>query len=65
VVSQWVRGLALPFGVSRVKEPLCLGGAISGRDHTAWLAAQGVTHLISAAGELSDRALCRACDLGY
>src|SRR5262249_56113573 len=58
-------GLALPFGVSRVTERLFLGGAISGQDHMAWLAAQGVTHVISAAGELSDRTLCNACDLGY
>lgn len=54
-----------PFGVSRVADWLLLGGNIAGREHMAWLREQGVTHIISAACELSDRRLCDEHDLRY
>jgi hypothetical protein len=54
-----------PFGVSYVTERLCLGGHIGGRGHADWLVEQGITHVISAAIELSDRVACAERSLGY
>jgi hypothetical protein len=57
--------VATTFDVARVTDRLLVGGAIAGRDHAAWLAGQGVTDVISAAVELSDRAACARHHLGY
>lgn len=57
--------VATAFDVARVTDRLLVGGAIAGRDHAAWLAGQGVTDVISAAVELSDRAACTRHRLGY
>lgn len=55
----------LPYGVSRVTDWLLLGGDIASAEHMGWLRDQGVTHVICAACELSDRRLCDAHDLRY
>src|SRR5690349_3659349 len=57
--------VAMAFDVACVTDRLLVGGAIAGRDHAAWLAGQGVTDVISAAVELSDRAACARHRLGY
>jgi hypothetical protein len=54
-----------PFGVSCVTERLYLGGHIGGREHADWLVAEGITHVISVAIELSDRVACAERNLGY
>ncbi|HEX6797135.1 MAG TPA: dual specificity protein phosphatase [Ktedonobacterales bacterium] len=54
-----------PYGVSRVADWLLLGGHIPGPEHIGWLREQGVTHVICAACELSDRRLCDEHDLRY
>lgn len=54
-----------PYGVARVTDWLLLGGEIPGPEHMGWLREQGVTHVICAAGELSDRQLCAEHDLRY
>jgi protein-tyrosine phosphatase len=51
--------------LSRVTEWLLLGGEIANADHMAYLAAQGVTTVVNAAGEVSDRELCELYSLGY
>jgi protein-tyrosine phosphatase len=51
--------------VSHVTEWLLLGGEISNAEHMARLAAQGVTTVINAACEVSDRKLCERYNLGY
>ncbi len=51
--------------VSRVTEWLLLGGEIANAEHMARLAAQGVTTVINAACEVSDRQLCERYGLGY
>jgi hypothetical protein len=57
--------VATAFDVARVTDRLLVGSAIAGRDHAAWLAGQGITDVISAAVELSDRAACVRHRLGY
>ena len=54
-----------PFGVSRITDHLYLGGYIGGRERADWLVEQGITHVISAAIELSDRVACAERSLGY
>ena len=54
-----------PDDVSHVTEWLLLGGEISDAEHMARLAAQGVTTVINAACEVSDRKLCERYNLGY
>ncbi len=48
------------YDVSRVTDWLLVGGEISSAEHMAWLAEQGVTTVISAACEVSDRQSLRA-----
>lgn len=57
--------IATAFNVANVTDRLLVGGAIAVRGHAAWLAGQGVTDVISAAVELSDRATCARHRLGY
>lgn len=54
----------IPFNVSRITERLIVGGGIAGADELAWLAQQGVTHVISAANGLNDSALGGASQSG-
>lgn len=56
---------SLAYGVSRVTDWLLLGGDIASAEHMGWLRDQGVTHIICAACELSDRKLCASHDLRY
>jgi protein-tyrosine phosphatase len=51
--------------VSHVTEWLLLGGEISNAEHMARLATQGVTTVVNAASEVSDRKLCEQYSLGY
>jgi protein-tyrosine phosphatase len=51
--------------LSQVTEWLLLGGEISDAEHMSRLAAQGVTTVINAACEVSDRKLCERYSLGY
>jgi protein-tyrosine phosphatase len=51
--------------LSRVTEWLLIGGEIASAEHMAQLAAQGVTTIINAACEVSDRKLCDQYSLGY
>jgi protein-tyrosine phosphatase len=51
--------------LSRVTDWLLIGGAISDAEHMARLAAQGITTVINAACEVSDRKLCERHSLGY
>lgn len=53
------------FGVSPVNERLIIGGQVNSFEHMAWLAQQGITHVISAAAQASDRLLCDHYRLGY
>jgi hypothetical protein len=55
----------MAFGVSCVTDWLFIGGSIGAADQVRWLKAQGVTHVISAAIEHSDRDWCRKHGLGY
>jgi protein-tyrosine phosphatase len=50
---------------SRVTEWLLVGGEIANVEHMARLAARGVTTVINAACEVSDRVLCEQRRLGY
>jgi protein-tyrosine phosphatase len=50
---------------SHVTDWLLLGGEIANADQMARLAAQGVTTVINAACEVSDRTLCERYCLGY
>ncbi len=51
--------------LSRVTDWLLLGGEIATGEHMARLAAHGVTTIINAAFEVSDRTLCEQQRLGY
>jgi protein-tyrosine phosphatase len=51
--------------LSRVTDWLLVGGGIANAEHLARLAAHGVTTVINAACEVSDRALCAQHRLGY
>lgn len=55
----------IAFGVSRITERLYLGGHNGVLAPADWLVAQGITHVISAAIELSDRVACAERGLGY
>ncbi len=50
---------------SRITARFVVGGMIEGPAHLAWLADQGVTHVISAAAALDDGPLCEACELPF
>jgi protein-tyrosine phosphatase len=51
--------------ISHVTEWLLLGGEISSAEHMARLTTQGITTIINAACEVSDRMLCERYSLGY
>jgi protein-tyrosine phosphatase len=51
--------------LSRVTDWLLVGGEIANVEHMARLVAQGVTTVINAACEVSDRQLCERYGLGY
>jgi len=51
--------------LSRVTDWLLLGREIANGEHMARLAAYGVTTIINAACEVSDRTLCEQHRLGY
>ncbi len=53
------------YDVSRVADWLLVGGEIGDGEQMAWLKAQGVTTIINAACEVSDRRLCEQHELGY
>lgn len=53
------------YDVSRVTEWLLVGGEVCDAEHMEWLVAQGVTTVINAACEVSDRTLCEQRQLGY
>ncbi|HEX6819007.1 MAG TPA: dual specificity protein phosphatase [Ktedonobacterales bacterium] len=57
-IEQW-------YDVSRVADWLLVGGEIGSAEHIAWLAGQGVTTVINAACEVSDRKHCEQHQLGY
>jgi protein-tyrosine phosphatase len=54
-----------PDDLSHVTDWLLLGGEIANAERMARLAAQGVTTIINAACEVSDRTLCEQHHLGY
>lgn len=56
---------AARWDVSRVASWLSLGGLIEGDEQMAWLRDTGVTHVVSAAWDLDDGALCAAHGLGF
>lgn len=53
------------FNATRITERLIVGGGIAGPDELQWLAAQGVTHIISAAAELDDAASAAAAGMRF
>ena len=53
------------YDVSRVTDWLLVGGEIGSAEHMAWLAEQGVTTVINAACEVSDRQFCEQRQFGY
>ena len=59
------RGTNPWYDVSRVTDWLLVGGEIGSAEHMAWLKGQGVTTVINAACEVSDRRLCEQHELGY
>jgi protein-tyrosine phosphatase len=60
-----VSDLAPRFNVSRVTERLLVGGGLTGPDEVAYLKSQGVTHVISAAAELSDASLLTESGIAF
>lgn len=57
--------LSPQFNVNRVTERLLVGGGLSGADEMAYLKSQGVTHIISAAAELDDSAICAESGIAF
>jgi len=53
------------YDVSRVAAWLFVGGEIGSAEHMGWLKEQGVTTIINAACEVSDRRFCEQHELGY
>ena len=53
-----------PFNADKVTERLIVGAGLVGVDEVRWLAQQGITHIISAAGELDDAPMVAASGTG-